>query len=325
MAPHTSPDDKPRLRDRILHPSLVLFEIPFVVLIAAALTLVRVEQSVTSPPVADNPSPLGYTWSLLLFILPFLWLVVWLVLHPEYRIQRKAFLTTIAILAPLGFLLDLFFAHTFFTFENTGAVTGIEVPGVGGGIPIEEFVFYIMGFLFVLLLYVWSDEAWMDRYNRPHDDYRNVDKFLEFHKESVLTAVVLLVVAVVYKKLLAADSAGFPLYWTYLLVAAFLPAAGFYRAVRRFINWRAFSFTFLLVMLISLMWEASLASPYQWWGYQADTMMGIFIPAWSGLPIEAVFVWLAVCYTTVIIYEVVTLWQASGKSLRTLLFGGDDA
>lgn len=144
---------------------------------------------------------------------------------------------------------------------------------------------------------------------------------LTFHKESAISALLLLGVAVGYKKLVAADPEGFPWYWAYLLVGAFLPAAGFYPATRPFINWRAFSFTFLLVTLLSLMWEASLASPYGWWGYQHDAMMGLFITAWSGLPVEAVFVWLAVTYTTVIVYEVVTLWQASGRSLRVVLLG----
>ncbi len=112
-----------------------------------------------------------------------------------------------------------------------------------------------------------------------------------------------------------------PLYWAYLLAGAFVPSAGFYRKVRFFINWRAFSFTFLVTSLISLTWEASLASPYEWWGYQSDSMMGLFITAWSNLPIEAVFVWLAVTYTTVILYEVVTISEASGKGLWKTLSG----
>ena len=62
------------------------------------------------------------------------------------------------------------------------------------------------------------------------------------------------------------------------------------------------------MLLISLLWEASLASPYQWWGYQPEAMTGIFLTAWSHLPLEAVFVWLAVTYTTVIVYEVVILF-----------------
>lgn len=316
-------DDRLGLRERLLRPSLVVFEITFTVLIAAGLTLARVRLSVTSPPVDSDPTPLGYTWSLVLFVLPILYLAFWFLFESGYRLQKRAFLTTVALLVPVGFVLDLLFAHTFFTFENTGAVTGIEIPGRGGGIPIEEFVFYATGFLFVLLLYVWCDEIWMGRYNLPLSDerYQRTGGVLRFHKESVIVALALLALAVVYKRFLAADPSGFPWYWAYLLAAAFIPAAGFYLAMRPLINWRAFSFTFVLVLLISLMWEVSLAAPYRWWGYQSDRMMGIFIVAWSRLPLEAVFVWLAVTYTTVIVYEVVSLWLASERKLMRLMLG----
>lgn len=313
---------RPLLR-RILDPPKVLFQLTAVVLVAGALTLLRVKVGVTPPPSVDDPTPLGYTWSLALFLLPLAYLVAWLLLHPEYRIQKRAVLTTLAILVPLGFVLDLLYAHTFFTFPNTGAVSGLEIPGRGGGIPVEEFVFYVSGFVFVLLLYIWADEAWMERYNLPLDDaaFRQAPPVLRFHLGSVVTALVLLAAAVLYKKLLADDPEGFPWYWTYLLAAAFVPSAGFFRTVRRFVNWRAFSFTFVLVLLISLTWEASLASPYGWWGYQPEAMTGLFITAWNHLPVEAVFVWLAVTYTTVIVYEVITLWQASGKTARRVLLG----
>ena len=47
-------------------------------------------------------------------------------------------------------------------------------------------------------------------------------------------------------------------------------------------------------------WEATLAVPYGWWGYHPRAMIGLDIGAWSNLPVEAVCVWLAVTYTTVI-------------------------
>jgi hypothetical protein len=50
-------------------------------------------------------------------------------------------------------------------------------------------------------------------------------------------------------------------------------------------------------------------------------MMGLFIGAWSGLPIEAVVVWLAVTYTTTIVFEVMKVWQASGKRARSAFLG----
>jgi hypothetical protein len=50
-------------------------------------------------------------------------------------------------------------------------------------------------------------------------------------------------------------------------------------------------------------------------------MMGLFIGAWTGLPIEAVTVWIAVTYGSTIVYEIVKLWQASGQPARRAFFG----
>ena len=72
---------------------------------------------------------------------------------------------------------------------------------------------------------------------------------------------------------------------------------------------------------ISLLWEVTLAVPYGWWGFQDDAMIGVRITAWSRLPIEEVFVWIAVTYATVIVYEIVRRWQASGKRVRHALLG----
>jgi hypothetical protein len=74
-------------------------------------------------------------------------------------------------------------------------------------------------------------------------------------------------------------------------------------------------------VLVSLLWEATLALPYGWWGYQATAMLGLTIGAWSQLPVEAVWVWLAVSFTTVISYEVVKIWLATGKRAHEAFFG----
>ena len=50
-------------------------------------------------------------------------------------------------------------------------------------------------------------------------------------------------------------------------------------------------------------------------------MMGLFIGAWAGLPIEAVCVWIAVTYATVIVFEVIKLWQASERPLKDAFLG----
>ncbi|MEM8932363.1 MAG: hypothetical protein AAGE94_14370 [Acidobacteriota bacterium] len=111
MAESTPPTDPATFAQRWLTAPKVFIQLTVVVLVAATFTLLRVEQSVTPPPIADDPTPLGYTWSLLLFVLPLTYLIVGFLLHPQYKVQRKAFTVTMAILLPTGFLLDLFFAN----------------------------------------------------------------------------------------------------------------------------------------------------------------------------------------------------------------------
>ena len=127
--------------------------------------------------------------------------------------------------------------------------------------------------------------------------------------------------AVVFKKVFSGSPEGFPWYFTYLTAVSIVPSAGFFHTAQPFINWRAFSFTFFLILLISLLWEVTLAMPYGWWGYRPATMMGLTIGAWRGLPFEAVCVWLAVSFTTVIIYEVIKIWQALGTGALEAFFG----
>jgi len=294
------------------------------VVVPASLTLLRVRSPRPGVDPSTNPTPLGYTWSLLLYLVPLLVLAWWFLRNPSRSFQKKAFGTTVAILVPLGFVLDIVFGARFFTFPNRGAVLGIDVPAVGGRIPLEEFAFYTAGFVFVLLLYVWCDEYWVEAYNVP--DYAGeaatAGPLLRFDVRSLVVGVVLVAAAVAYKRLFAADPEGFPLYFTYLVAAAVIPSVGFYRSVERFVNWRAFSITFFFMLLVSLMWEATLAIPYGWWGYDERVMMGLFVDGWTGLPFEAVFVWLAVTYTSVIVYETVKVHQASGKTLKRSLLGG---
>jgi hypothetical protein len=53
-------------------------------------------------------------------------------------------------------------------------------------------------------------------------------------------------------------------------------------------------------------------------------MMGLSIGAWTGLPVEAVTVWVAVTYGSTIVYEIVKAWQASGKHARVAFLGEKD-
>ena len=301
----------------------VVFLIAAVLVVSAALALRTVIHPVILQSTSDNPTPLGYTWSLLLFVIPIGALGWWFASRPDLQFPRKAFWRTLAVLTPLGFVLDLLFGNAFFIFPNKAATLGWEIPAMGGAIPIEEFVFYLAGFMLVLLSYIWCDEYWMGAYNVR--DYaataENIPRIVRFHFASVALGVVLIAAAIVYRKFLSGAPEGFPWYFVYLVCASLIPSAGFFHTAQPFINWRAFGFTFFLLLLISLLWEATLALPYGWWEYRPITMMGLHIGAWSGLPIEAVFVWFAVTFTTVITYEVIKIWKALCTRALEAFFG----
>ena len=302
--------------------ALIVLAILGMVVLPAAITLhtIRRPGVLTIPP---DPSPHGYTWSLLLFIVPVVVIAFWFLPHEGVEIPRKAFKYTIGILVPLGWGLDFFFAHHFFLFPNRDATLGISAPALGGPVPVEEYVFYLTGFIAILLIYVWMDEYWLAAYNVP--DYpgeaKRLRRLLQFHPTSAILGAALIVMAIVYKEMFSSSPKGFPGYFVFVVLVAMVPAASFFPTARPFINWRAFSATLFIVLLISLLWEATLALPYGWWNYQEQQMLGVFIGAWSRLPIEAVCIWIAVAYSTTIVFEIVKLWQASGRSIKQAFWG----
>ena len=300
-----------------------IFVMILVIVVPAAITLDTVEKPGVRQ-IPSDPTPYGYSWSLLLFIVPLLALAVWFLAHPEYSFQKKAFWRTIALLAPLGVVLDILFGHDFFTFDNPQATLGIGFPAVGGPLPVEELIFYVSGFMTTLLVYIWADEYWLSAYNTPdyEADAGKLGRALKFHAASFWIGVALLIAAVAYKKFISDIPDGFPWYFAYLTAASLVPSMGLFRTTEPFVNWRAFGFTLFLMLLVSLLWEATLALPYGWWGYKPDAMMGVFVGAWSELPLEAVLVWLAVTFTTVILFEAVKIWTASHRSLGDFLIRG---
>lgn len=292
------------------------------IVVPAGITLHTVRAPASISISNANPTPYGYTWSLLLFVVPILVIGAWMLPSERVRIPRRAFWWTIGILTPVGFGLDIFFASRFFVYPNRGATLGIQAPVLGGVVPVEEFVFYFTGFVAVLLTYLWLDEYWLAAYNvpSPREAIQN-GRMLKFHPASLVAGLVLIAAALLYKKLFSPYPEGFPGYFTVLVIGGVVPSAGLFDAARRFINWRAFSLTIFMIVLISLFWEATLAVPYGWWGYQHHQMIGLFIGAWAGLPIEAVAVWLAVTYGTTIVYAIVKVWLGSGKTAKRAFFG----
>jgi hypothetical protein len=291
--------------------------------VPAYFTLHTARVSSPAIPLSPDPSPYGYTISLLLFIFPIVAIAFWFVPREEIKISRKAFWWTIGLLFPLGALLDFFFAAKFFKFPNPGATLGVKAPALGNWVPIEEYVFYFTGFIAILLLYIWFDEYWLSAYTVPGTDGKRAsfDRLLRVHPSSLLLAVALIAFAFLYRRLFAPTLPGFPGYFLFLVVVALLPSSILFPAARPVINWRALSLTMFMILLVSLLWEVTLALPYGWWNFQDDAMLGLRITAWAHLPVEEVFLWIAVTWATVIVYENVKRWQASGRPVSHALFG----
>jgi hypothetical protein len=359
------------LRDRTFR---VVCGILLVLVIPAVLTLYTVRVPMKPSDVKLNPTPLGYTVSLLIYLLPVLALHRWFcacfdegggILRrggrllqrkaastatpaPERRVdyRRSAYRWTLATLIPIGYALDIIFGHAFLKFENPNA-TYFGVEGLFPAfdfatrsfrphIPLEEFIFYTLGFIAILSVYVWCDEYWLKLYNVP--DYEEPPKpdgsglppFLArvLLLKPLLIAIALVLAAWLYKKFGPHQHhEGFPSYFAFLVAASLLPSILLFRTTQRFINWQAVSLTVFWVALTSMFWEATLAAPYLWWGYKERHMMGLFVGAWFGLPVEAAILWLSVTFTTVMVYEtfkiLICIRRTRGVGWLTAMFGHD--
>jgi len=245
----------------------------------------------------------GYTLSLAIWAVPVL--IMTLFLHRRGSMSdlvRRALWVSLGAITLLGSGLDLLFARYFFTFPNPKAVLGIRIHGI----PIEEFAFYLLGGWFLSLAYVFCDEFWLRRYNRRPTEYRTWARRLpRLFLPSGRGWLVLLVAAaggVAFKSLRNPVGMPVPGYFLFLLCVAYGPFFLFDRMVKPFLNWRAYSLTLSVTLGISLLWEATLAIPGGWWGYQTGAMLGVFIRPWNDLPVEAVTVWFFSSFA-VFIYE----------------------
>ncbi len=244
-----------------------------------------------------------YTLSLLIWIVPIGAMSVFFIrkrlLSPE---KILALAITIALLAAIGCVLDLLFAHSFFTFPDHDKTIGIYIFGI----PVEEFVFYITGFWFVLFVYVFCDEFWLARYNIPDKRYlryrSRLRRTLFLNPAGFVSGFVLICAGCAIK--LAINPEGMPLpgYFVFLVFMAYTPMILFHRTARNFVNWPAYSVCVILTLLISVIWEVTLALPRGYWGYRRGAMLGLYIGVWNDLPIEAITVWIF-CSLVVLVYE----------------------
>jgi hypothetical protein len=236
-----------------------------------------------------------YTLSLLFWVAPLLAMGVFFALKGRLgAVQRKAIAINLAVLAGVGCFLDLAFAKLFFAFPDPSMTLGINIRRI----PVEEFLFYLFGFWFIVVFYAFNDEYFLLKYNVDDRLYRKYARrirsliALYFSRRTVLLAVLGFAGFTLLKRWLNPAGGLLPGYALFLMLAAYLPFVFFFRLTRRFVNGRAMILVMAVTTLISVIWEVTLALPRGYWDYKPEYMIGVFLKAWHGLPAEAVTVWI---------------------------------
>lgn len=271
--------------------------------IAAVLVLV------VAPVPALLARACNYTWSLLLFLLPSTLILGWFLRSKDDALVsvRRAFLLTLGLLVPMGFVLNFLFAGDFFSYPNSHAVLGIYLPGLRWRgfdwslkFPLEELLFYGFGFLSMLLVYLWADAFFLRREQASPGRYREQGSVVQLAVGPGLVALAVVVAGWLFKHF---HGGGFPGYLAFLMLVPFVVALALYRVARALVNWPAFLLMLLYVLGTSVLWEVSLALPGGWWRYRPAAMVGLFVARWSDLPVEAVLVWFLAAFATVVVFE----------------------
>ena len=146
--------------------------IGLLIVVPAFVTLMTVREPVAFKEVLSgasggNATPYGYTWSLSLYVIPAARLLYWFFYESvairradtkHYR--RRAFVWTLCLLVPIGFLLDLVFGDLFFDFPNQAATLQFYLPGFSfedfrlhRTLPIEEFLLWLVVTFTTVLVY----------------------------------------------------------------------------------------------------------------------------------------------------------------------------
>jgi len=279
------------------------------------------------------PFAIDYLFGLTYFSSLTFWLLPTLILLPRFLDytdpngrRRSAMLWSVCNIVVLGILLDCVFGRIILHFDDApdAYIGWLNIGSLGIHIPLEEFIFYAMGPVAILLVYGWADEYWLTLYSpraaRSAIDARSSAVSLSTTSLGI-TGVLLIQGSLVYRHL-HAGVGFFPPYFTFLVALALTPAALLFARVAQYVNWRAFGVTTLYLLITSLVWEATLAIPRHWWGYQPRAMLGIWVSAWTAdlswpFPIEAALVWLATPFSCVLLYEFVKFRQYRANPAKT--------
>lgn len=262
-------------------------------------------------------APLAFdaTFGLTYFTSLLFWLVPTVMLLPRFLHytdpggrRRTAIRIAIFQILALGIVLDFVLGRYVLQFDTVNRqhyVLWIR------DVPLEEMLFYAMAPIAILMVYAWCDEFWVAEYNpvKRRLAAAAANTPLVLSMRALALGVVLEAVGLYLKHRWDPAGPAVPFYYTFLVIGVFVPLWFFFESVAPLVNWRAFGVTTLYVLFTSLVWEATLALPRGWWGYQPRGMIGYFVGAWSSktasFPLEAAIVWVCAPFSCIFMYEAV--------------------
>ena len=206
-----------------------------------------------------------YTLSLSFFLAPNILITYCLFKRKLLSIdQKKSFFLNVFFLSMVGVVLDLAFAHLFFSFPNESMVIGINIFKI----PIEEFIFYFSGFYFILGSYIvfnhmaFKNKSYVGNYIR-HSKYieRKTDLVNEIVNLSIVFYIVCVSFAVIICFHFFNKEGSFPGYATFLAIFAYFPYVIFGKKSFRHLNIESFILTLFTITALSYFWEVELALP----------------------------------------------------------------
>ena len=346
MQPETTAVPEVDLREHFKYQKILLFMGIWVVAVAWVIGMILTAPS--DMPLWENPNyseRAGYTKSLILVYLPWIFLLCWYYKTKDAYLEKigKALFWNAIFIGGVWIVLDIFLANLLFRFPDPNAhlVTFWGYTWAGDcqtiwtifspdcykrTIPVEEVLFYLGSAALLRLLYMWAAEDMFKAYSLPRDVYEreahDALPLVQWNKRLIITALVILAVGVLVKKFWPHPyHEGWPYYLFAELVIVFLPLCALYNKVHKFTNPRAFLFVMVLQVLVSIVWEATLALPYGYWNYKLTAMVGLVAIPWSNLALEACFLWVSVAWGVMFMYELSKIKGLTGKSWYQVLRG----
>ena len=244
-----------------------------------------------------------YTAALFLFLGPCCLTLLFLLRRHLSSVQWIAFFTTNILGSALGCLVDIVLGDVFLTFPNPDAILKVYLPGLTSNgwqwyIPVEEFLFYYFGNLFILSSYLYFKSRYQPSQTLEEQDRLKFKDFRLYLPGAAL-CFALLIGAYWYTD----GALHQPLYFSFIVFGTYSTFAFTGSLLKRQLSFKTIVFTTLALIPLSIAWEAVLGIPKGWWGYKDNTMLGIYFDIWPGLPLEAILFWFAAVIQIVCIYE----------------------